>query len=249
MRQFVIAISLLTVLPALAGALHQATPIAELIPRVEFKRELPAVPAEFNASATKAFSVVARQWVFDVSPGPFVVNQGDSVTITLTSNDVDHGLFIENYMLNGVLVERGSPKTIAFVATTPGTFTYFCVEPTCGVGHSRMSGIFTVNAVQTDPPTITSFTPLSGSTAGGNAVVITGTGFANNATVRFGGASALGVTVNSTTQITVFAPAANAGTVSISVTNPDGQSVTSTTLYTYAPLVQQPGKKRRSTRR
>ncbi len=248
MRPLILAISLLAVFPLSGQTPHVATPIEELRPHVVFKRELPPVPADFNAAAAKAFAVTARTFRFDFAPSPFVVNQGDSVTLTLTSADVEHGFFLQSYMNNGVALDPGDPKTVSFVASTPGTFTFFCTI-VCGSGHGSMGGTFVVNAVQNDPPTITAFTPLTGSPAGGNAVVITGTGFANNATVRFGGTSALGVTVDSTTQITVFAPAANAGTVSISVTNPDGQSVTSTTLYTYAPPIQQPGKKRRSTRR
>lgn len=248
MRLVYLAASFLIGFPLLAVTPHEATPIEELRPKVVFTREQPAIPTDFNAAAARAFAVTARQFRFDFSPAPFVVNQGDSVTLTITSADVDHGFFLQTYMNNGVTLESGEAKTVSFVASTPGTFTFFC-SVVCGSGHGSMGGTFTVNAVQSDPPTITGFTPISGSPAGGNGVVITGTGFANNATVRFGGASALGVTVDSTTQITVFAPAANAGTVSISVTNPDGQSVTSTTLYTYAPPIQQPGKKRRSTRR
>ncbi len=71
------------------------------------------------------------------------------------------------------------------------------------------------------PPTITSLAPTAGPTAGGTDVVITGTGFQAGASVRFGAALATVLQV-SATSITVRTPAGAAGTVSVSVTNPDG---------------------------
>ncbi len=68
-----------------------------------------------------------------------------------------------------------------------------------------MSGEMTVTAPAT-PPTVTSFLPHSGSTAGGSVVAISGTNFQNGATVSFGDASAVKVTVNSATSISAISP-------------------------------------------
>ncbi|MEU2039998.1 IPT/TIG domain-containing protein [Nocardia niwae] len=71
-------------------------------------------------------------------------------------------------------------------------------------------------------PTVTSVTPTTGPTSGGNSVVIAGTGFTGPATVRFG-TTATTFTLDSTTQITAIAPPGT-GTVQVTVANADGTS-------------------------
>jgi len=113
----------------------------------------------------------------------------------------------------------------------PGTFTYFCTV-FGGSGHANMNGTFTVNAVATPPPSVTSFTPRSGSTSGGSVVAISGSNFQIGATVKFGGVPAVSVTVNSSTSISAMSPAHAAGAVTLTVSNPDGQTTTAGT-FTY----------------
>ncbi|MGK8522676.1 IPT/TIG domain-containing protein [Nocardia asteroides] len=72
-------------------------------------------------------------------------------------------------------------------------------------------------------PTITSISPTSGPTTGGNSVTITGTGFTGPTTVRFGN-TATTFTMNSPTQITAIAPAGSPGTVQVTVTTAAGTS-------------------------
>jgi len=74
--------------------------------------------------------------------------------------------------------------------------------------------------------TITQISPTSGSTGGGTAVTVTGTGFVSGAKLTFGGVSATNVTVVNSTTITATAPAHAAGTVTVIVTNPDNSSAT-----------------------
>jgi hypothetical protein len=84
------------------------------------------------------------------------------------------------------------------------------------------------------PPTVTDVDPGSGSTAGGNPVTITGTGFGGVSAVDFGSTPAGGVDVVSPTEITATAPAGPAGTVDVSVTNGFGTSPTGPAdRYTY----------------
>ncbi|MHB1047383.1 MAG: IPT/TIG domain-containing protein [Thermoanaerobaculia bacterium] len=89
------------------------------------------------------------------------------------------------------------------------------------------------------PPTVTSVSPSTGSTAGGTAVTITGTNFQSGATVSFGGTNATGVTVASATSLTATTPAHSAGAVSVTVTNTDGGIGTLASGFTYVapPLV------------
>ncbi len=74
---------------------------------------------------------------------------------------------------------------------------------------------------------------MSGTTAGGTPVTITGTGFLAGATVTIGGTAATGVAVGSSTSITATTPAHAAGAVNVVVTNTDTQTGTLTNGYTY----------------
>ena len=83
-------------------------------------------------------------------------------------------------------------------------------------------------------PIISSLSPTSGPATGGTTVSISGTGFAVGATVTFGGTAATNVNVVGSTTITTTAPAHASGAVNVVVTNPGGQSATSTNGYSYA---------------
>jgi alpha-tubulin suppressor-like RCC1 family protein len=73
-------------------------------------------------------------------------------------------------------------------------------------------------------PFVARLTPRSGTVAGGAKEVIVGRGFAPGATVSFGGTAGTGVTVLSSTEIEVTAPAHAAGTVDVRVTTSAGTS-------------------------
>jgi hypothetical protein len=84
------------------------------------------------------------------------------------------------------------------------------------------------------PPTITAIGPTTGSSGGGTVITITGTNFAPGASVTLGSAPASGVTVVSSTQITASTPAHSAGgTVTVVVTNTDGQTGTLANSFNY----------------
>ncbi len=84
---------------------------------------------------------------------------------------------------------------------------------------------------------VSNVAPSSGSTLGGTAVTIAGSGFQSGATVSFGGSAASGVTVVSATQLTATTPAHAAGGVSVAVTNTSGQSATLGNGYTFVAPV------------
>ncbi len=81
-------------------------------------------------------------------------------------------------------------------------------------------------------PTYTSIAPVAGALAGGTPVTITGTGFLSGMTVNLG-AVACTVTSSTGTQIFCTTGAHAAGSVSISITNTDGQNVAHANVYTY----------------
>lgn len=89
-------------------------------------------------------------------------------------------------------------------------------------------------------PAVTSVSANNGPQGGGTTVTITGTGFitvpafGTGSTVTFNGAAATSIVVNSPTSITCITPAsATTGLATIVVTNPDGQTGTNSTAYTY----------------
>lgn len=84
-------------------------------------------------------------------------------------------------------------------------------------------------------PTPQTLAPDSGPSAGGQSVVITGTGFAEGAKVFFGEQASTSVTVTSATSINAVTPAHATGGVDVSVENPDGQKDTLQDGYTYLP--------------
>ncbi len=78
-------------------------------------------------------------------------------------------------------------------------------------------------------PTVTAVSPAFGKTAGGQRVMITGTGFRDldgNPTVKFGSAAATSVAVYSTVSMSAVAPAGR-GAVNVTVTTDGGTSKTS----------------------
>jgi len=194
-----------------------------------------AAPADFQPLAAKTFKIVAKQFDYEITPSPFVVNRGDSVTIELTAADNGdgggHGFFLETYSQNLNVVKKGQKLTIQFVAHTSGTFIFFCTE-FCGSRHTSMTGELVVSE-PVAPPVISSVAPLRGSTKGHTHAVIRGTGFQQNATVRFGTASALDVDFDAATQLVAETPPHAAGLVNVVVTNPDGQSATRTNGFEF----------------
>ena len=83
-------------------------------------------------------------------------------------------------------------------------------------------------------PAVTSVNPNTGPTAGGNTVTIDGTDLALANAVWFGGTRAANLHVISSSELTVSAPANDAGRVHVRVRTPGGTSAkTSADRYTY----------------
>jgi hypothetical protein len=82
-------------------------------------------------------------------------------------------------------------------------------------------------------PALTAVSPTSGPIAGGTAVTLTGTGFLSGATVSFGTTAATAVTFVSATTLTAVTPAQAAGTVAVTVNNPDSKSATMPSAFQY----------------
>ena len=120
----------------------------------------------------------------------------------------------------------------SLVVSTPaqsaGASVVTVVNPDGQVGQAAQT--FTYVAVVS--PTVTSFSPSSGPTAGGTDVTITGSNFSAGVVVRFGGLAASVVQVTPT-RLVVKTPSQSKGTVSLGVQNADGNGVLVPNAFTY----------------
>jgi len=136
---------------------------------------------------------------------------------------------------NGTITAGTGTNSITFTAGAVGTLTLNVTVTTAAGCSDTKSANVNVTA-GTTPVTVTSVAPASGSTSGGTAVTINGTGFAAGAGVTFGGTAATSVVVVSAIKITAITPAHAAGSVNVTVTNTNTTSGTLTSGYLYATL-------------
>ncbi len=167
-----------------------------------------------------------------VSPNSGSIQGGTSVTISGTDfrsiTAVSFGgVAATSYVVN-------SPTRITAVTPARATSGAVDVVVTAAGGAATTVGGFTYRQA-----VISSVTPLTGSTAGGTSVVISGSDLSGATAVTFGGTAATSFVVNSDSQITAVTPARSAGSASIVVTTPAGQA-TASQLFTYvAPSITQ----------
>lgn len=94
-------------------------------------------PAQVRLTGkVRHFYVKAVKYAY--SPEKIVVNQGDVVKITFTSQDVPHGFYIKAYGFE-LIAKKGEKKYGKFVATKKGKFPIKC-SVFCGPGHFVMRG-------------------------------------------------------------------------------------------------------------
>ncbi len=188
-----------------------------------------------SANAPSPFTFLGVPVVTSVVPNEGPTLGGNTVTIhgsgftgatsALFGGNAATNLSVTNDTTMTVTVPAGNVGSVAVSVTTPG-------------GTGTLSNAYTYVA----PPTITSFTPVLGPTAGGQTVTITGTNLTGTTAVTFDGLSnGTPTNVNSTT-VTALTPAHAAGGVAVTLTTPGGM-VTASQLYTYLgpPVVNPTG--------
>ena len=96
------------------------------------------VPAQPTRAAPQERHVRIEASQFQYTPSVISVNPGDRVTIDLTSNDVVHGLYVDDYDVS-ITADPGQTTRLTFVADKAGTFALRCFAP-CGPLHPFMVG-------------------------------------------------------------------------------------------------------------
>jgi cytochrome c oxidase subunit II len=92
---------------------------------------------------TRHIDVVASRFSFE--PSEITVKKGESVTLSLQSKDVTHGLVIEQLHVRVEELHKGQSSDIVLSPETVGTFEGKCAH-FCGKGHGSM--VFTVHVVE-----------------------------------------------------------------------------------------------------
>ncbi len=185
----------------------------------------------YSAEASATTGALPAPTVGSVSPTGGTTAGGTAVTITGTNFVAGATVSFGGAAATNVSVASATSITADTPADTPahaaGTVDVVVTNP------DLQSGTLASGYTYAAAPTVASVSPASGPAAGGTAVTITGTNFVAGATVSFGGAAATNVSVASATSITADTPAHAAGPVDVVVTNPDLQSGTLASGYTY----------------
>jgi len=161
--------------------------------------------------------------------------ENGQASVSFTAPVSNGGSAISGYTVTsnpGGFTGTGTTSPIAVTGLTNGTAYTFTVTATNGVGTGAASAASnSVTPLVT--PTITGISPSSGPIVGGTSVVITGTGFSDATSVKFG-SSAANITANTATSITAVSPAGSVETIHVTVTTAGGTSDTNTSdKFTY----------------
>lgn len=191
----------------------------------------PSTSCMLNITAANTAPTVTTQEVRDITQTAAKVN--GNITDLGTPNPTQYGVV---WGMSANPTTTLSTKTTQGAASSAGAFTSNITGLTAGTTYHVRA--YATNSAGTSygedvtftthfaPPTVTGISPMSGRTAGGTSVTITGTNFTGATAVKFGTTNATSYTVNSATQITATSPAGSIGTVDITVTTPGGTSGT-----------------------
>ena len=94
------------------------------------------LPAAARTPVDHHVQIDARMFAFE--PSRLRVGLGDTVTLTLVSEDVVHGIYVDGYNVD-IETEPGKPAQATFVADRLGKFRFRC-SVTCGAMHPFMIG-------------------------------------------------------------------------------------------------------------
>jgi len=85
--------------------------------------------------AVKLITITAKRFSF--APNEITIKKGEPVMLVVQSEDVTHGLKIEDLGLR-TEVKKGHPAELSFTPDTAGTFEGKCAH-FCGKGHGSMT--------------------------------------------------------------------------------------------------------------
>jgi hypothetical protein len=188
-----------------------------------------------GTSSVDQFTYVAAPSVSSVNPSSGTTLGGGSVTISGATFTGATAVSFGGTPATGFTVNSDSSITATVPAGSAGTVDVRVTTP-YGTSSVAAGDHYTYVA----PPAVTGVSPSSGPVVGGTTVTVSGSGFTGSTSVSFGGTTVTSFTINSSSSITVTAPAGGAGTVDVRVNGPYGSSATSSAdhfTYVAAPAV------------
>ncbi|PHO07498.1 hypothetical protein BFT35_05320 [Thermoanaerobacterium thermosaccharolyticum] len=183
-------------------------------------------------------SPVSNPVITSVDPSKGSIDGGTTVTITGS----DFRSNVEVYFEGNKATIVSNTDTEIVVKTPSGDPSLLNVPIDVTVynvddgASAVLQGAFTYVKTGANP-VITSITPNTGSTRGGDTVTIVGDNFKSGLVVYFGDAIAPSVTVNNYKTITVITPQHAAGKVDVRILNPDYADVVLSGGFTYIQTV------------
>ena len=172
-------------------------------------------------------AIVIAPTVSSINPTSGTTAGGTAVTITGLNFRANATVNIGGVAATSVNVVNDTTITAVTGAHAAGVVDV--VVTNSDATTDTLAGAFTY----VSPLALTSINPASGPTAGGTTVTLTGTAFADGATVTFGGTAASSVTFVNSTTLTAVTPARAAGAVDVVVTNSDATNATLPGAFTY----------------
>jgi hypothetical protein len=218
-----------------AASLDFLTPPGGAVGPVDVSVEVPGLPAAVLPRGFSYFdaSVAGPEpTVSGVSPRVSRVAGGGTVAVLGTGFHRDATVL---FGANGSPMVRVATETALSARVppgAPGAVDVVVVNPDGRTGRLPNGFAYLGGTGENPPPTITLVTPASGPTIAEMAVTVSGTGFLEGAQLFVDGAPAP-ATVVSATQLDGIFPVHEPGTVDVTVSNPDGQSVTAAQAYRY----------------
>ncbi|TLS40513.1 cell shape-determining protein [Streptomyces montanus] len=216
---------------------------------------------KFGANSASSYSVVSTTKITAVAPAGSGTVQITVTTTGGTSNGIGFTYTTATPVISGVEPVKGPTSggnTVTLTGTsfngatqvrfgnTTAAFAVVSATQITATAPARAAGTANITVVTPGgtsngvpytyvvAPTLAAVTPNQGPLAGGNAVLLTGTGLDSATQVRFGSTSAA-YTVGSATQITATVPAAAAGDVAVTVVTPGG-TTSGNVYYHYLPV-------------
>jgi large repetitive protein len=202
------------------------------------------VTASGTSNATTVFTYISSSPAYSISSNPSngIVNEGQSITWSISTNNVANGTVLYWELSGGVSAAdftqaatsgqftiNNSQGTVSLTVsndlTTEGTEQFTFQVRSGSPSGPIVAGLnATIQDTSLTPaPVITSVTPTKGLTTGGTSVVLAGNYFSGATLVKFGTADAASFSVVNNTTINAVTPARTAaGAVNVSVTTPSG---------------------------
>ena len=192
-----------------------------------------AVGGMFTFAMTTTAQAASIPTITSIAPGQGTALGGTAVTIRGTDFMVGVMVYIGGFPASSVVRVDDTTITLSTPAApgmVAGAANVQILNPDGG-SVTLNSGFF--YSAYENPLSITSVAPDRGPNQGGGTATIVGTGFSAAATVLFGDVPSGGVNVPGSSSILAKIPANVAGTVPVTIINPDGTKTTLAKGYTY----------------